>query len=335
MDAKITKKRLSAMLSYDWWKIVLAAAALIVAWMLVFTTTATRIKPSQQFTIGNYMGNDGLSTELSGTVYNAKKDNAFSYEVLETGAIDFALDESAAAQLLEARIGTNELDVMFVSTQAFAGRTYEWKQAGAETETRTYTYLESFLGGYFPRVHNLGEGGYFDQMAAYLNGFYGDYTDPNATLDTEKAEQAFRTRAKGDKRYKTEEQKQAGVQGEIERIEKYRASLLKFDKYLEDGAVSITLSTYMVYDETTEQMTDILQGKGYYSINICPDSMPEAMRVKLANFVGYYPVDEEGNEGAKTAKDMQLCLLDSNGGEEAYRYEGLNYLCYLLDSLQA
>ncbi len=46
MDAKITKKRLGAMLSYDWLKIVGVAAAIIVVWMLIFQMTATRIMPS-------------------------------------------------------------------------------------------------------------------------------------------------------------------------------------------------------------------------------------------------------------------------------------------------
>ncbi len=330
MDAKITKKRLGIMLSYDWFKIVLAAAGLIIVWMLVFNMTATRIKSSQDFTIANYVGNASISTELSNTLVKAKDDGALSYEVIEIGMEDIAANGSSASQLLEARTATDEIDLLFASTQPYEGYTYE-----LDGETYTRSYLEVFLGGYFYQLHNFGEGGYFDQMAAYLNGYYGDYTAPDAVLNTEKVEQDFRARAKGDKRYKTAKQKEAGLQGEIERIEKYRASLIKFNAYLASGWVSLTKSTYLYSNDEGEPMQDLLKDKGYYAINICPDTMPEEMRVKLSKIVGYYPVDEEGKEGAKTASNMQVCLFDSNGKQEAYRYEALNYICYLLDSLQA
>ena len=45
MDAKITKKRLNILLSYDWIKIILLAVAAILVWSLIFTMTATRVTP--------------------------------------------------------------------------------------------------------------------------------------------------------------------------------------------------------------------------------------------------------------------------------------------------
>ena len=52
------------MLSYDWIKMVLVAAAIIVAWTLIFTMTATRITPAQQYTVFNYEGNRPFNTFL-------------------------------------------------------------------------------------------------------------------------------------------------------------------------------------------------------------------------------------------------------------------------------
>ena len=54
---KITKKRLNILLSYDWIKIILLAVAAILVWSLIFTMTATRVTPAQNFTIFNYTGN--------------------------------------------------------------------------------------------------------------------------------------------------------------------------------------------------------------------------------------------------------------------------------------
>ena len=49
MDARITKKRVGHMLSYDWIKIIAIAAAAIVLWSLLFTMTATRATVGQTF----------------------------------------------------------------------------------------------------------------------------------------------------------------------------------------------------------------------------------------------------------------------------------------------
>ena len=84
MDAKITKERLSRMLSYDWLKIVGAAVAAIILWTLVFTVSATRITPSQQFTAISYFGNvSTINTKLSKSMTDAYSKDVFSYEVLE------------------------------------------------------------------------------------------------------------------------------------------------------------------------------------------------------------------------------------------------------------
>ena len=64
MDSKITKKRLSLMLSYDWVKIILTIAGLIVVWAFIFSATSTKITAAQQFSVYNYRGNNNLSREF-------------------------------------------------------------------------------------------------------------------------------------------------------------------------------------------------------------------------------------------------------------------------------
>ncbi len=334
MDAKITKKRLSRMLSYDWLKIIGVAAAIIFVWMLVFTTTATRIKSRQQFTVSNYMGNYSASGKLSDTLTSGYKNKVFSHEILETSMVDLAsTDESTSYQLLQARTSTNEIDVMLVSTQEDAKNAYTTKNESGEEISKYRTYAEGFIGGYQYSLHRLeGEDDYFLQMANYLNGYYGgDYTN-EAALDKAKVEENFRARIKKekDKRYKKEKQIQAGIQGEIERVQKYRKALLDFQDYLAKGYVRIDKTVYL--DETG---ADMLQDKGYFSINICPDTTTETIRNNLANIVGYYVKDENGTIVGSSAQDMQLCLFNSNGKVEDFRYEGLVYVCHLLQSAGA
>ena len=73
-----------------------------------------------------------------------------------------------------------------------------------------------------------------------------------------------------------------------------------------------------------------------YSINLCPDDRMSA----LSSIVGYhkeYVFDEETGEKKEVvlAKDMNICLFDLNGDEEEFRYEGLLYVVYLIDSCVA
>ncbi len=339
MDAKITKTRLSRMLSYDWLKMIGMAAAIIFVWVLVFTMTATRVKPSQQFGVSNYVGNVSLNTEFSYALQKDLSEGVFSHEVLEISTHDLTAGGDQWYQLLQARTTTNELDVMFVSMQGdeSSAVTTE-KEDGTEEITYKHTYLESFLYGYRYMLHNLSltdEDGYFKRMEAYLNAYYdGGYE--SGSINASRIEEDFRARAKAtkDKRYKKEAEIQKGVQGEIERVQKYRDALVKFYGYLASGNVTITQTTYV--DEGTGVEGDVFQGKGSYSINLCPETASETQRKNLAKLVGYRTtyLDEDGKEqNTVSAVNMNICLFDSNGKEEAYRYEGLIYVSNLLDSL--
>ena len=56
MDAKITKKRLEHLLSYDWVKMLITAVAFVMIWVLIFSLTATKVTSTERFVVQNYMG---------------------------------------------------------------------------------------------------------------------------------------------------------------------------------------------------------------------------------------------------------------------------------------
>ncbi len=336
MDAKITKLRLSRMLSYDWLKIVGAAAALILIWILVFTMTATKVISSQQFIICNYTGNVSFQNELMKDLSSQLSNDKLTYEILEIDSVDMTTAGDASYQLLEARTATNELDLMFVSAQPNTSIKETVKNDKGEDETvYPYTYLQTFTANYRFKLHYLdreAEDGYFKKLEGYLNQYYTNGYLDDSVLDEAKIEADFRTRAKGDKRYKTEKEIQAGIDGDIARVKSYRAALLQFDEYLKNGTVKIVNTAYDMDGE------DYFNGKGAYSINICPT---EEQSLKLAKYVGYRVAytDENGNEQYTVkATDMNVCLFDSNGkgeAKDAYRFEGLVYLTNLLQAALA
>lgn len=336
MDAKITKLRLSRMLSYDWLKIIGAAAAVIIVWVLIFTMTATRITSAQTFTVHNYLGNISLTADFSKAYSDAYKNKVFSGEVLETGIVDLAANGEYASQVLEARVATDEGDVMFVSQQPNVKTAYtveKTNENGEKVKETLYerTYLESFLGGYRYHLHSLERGNansFFAQMENYLNRYYPAGYESGENLNEKLAEEEFLARIKRtkDKRYKKQSQIDKGIQEEIERIQKYRTALISFYDYLDKGVVSLTKTVY------TDKESGETIFEGYYSINLCPDTKTMG---GLSSLVGYrttYEVDGK-EEVVVSAKDMNICIFDMNGKEEAFRYEALLYITHLIDSV--
>ena len=88
MDSKITKKRLSDMLSYDWVKIILTVAGIILIWSFIFSATSTKITNTQLFTVHSYKGNNLLDSNFKNSLNKGfKEEKIFSYEVIETDVI--------------------------------------------------------------------------------------------------------------------------------------------------------------------------------------------------------------------------------------------------------
>jgi hypothetical protein len=318
MDAKITKKRLSHMLSYDWLKIIGACVVAIIVWTLVFTTSATRITPAQQFSVFSYKGNI-LGTKFSESFQATLKNGVFSHEVLELTTNDLETANEYMHTVLEARLATNEGDVIFV-----ADAIDEETATEVDGETKYLTYLESFVGSWYYKLMRLdGEEGFFSQMTSYLDAYYyGDYEA--GELNKALVESSFRARIKEnkDKRYKTEEQINAGIQGEYERFDKYRTALINFNSYVEKGYVTFTDVT--LQDATGASVTRT------YGINLCPTESME----NLKELVAYVEKVEDENGVVKsslTAKNMNVCLFNLDM-EEGFEYESLLYVNYIIES---
>lgn len=324
MDAKITKIRLSRMLSYDWIKIIIFSVVAIVVWTLIFTMTATRITPAQQFTVFNYAGNTSFGNKFYDSYEKAFKNGVFSYEVIEVNYNDLSANAEYLHTIMEARLTTNEGDLIYVSLEDNPDDAYTEGE-----ETKYLSYYQGLLNRWYLYLQRLdGENGYFAQLEAYLNGFYADGYENAASLNEAVVEEAFRARVKEnkDKRFKKESQIVQGVQDEIERIQKYRDALVNFYSYINAGYVSFTEG----------QVASAKEGEyiisGTYGINLCPN--PETMG-GLQEYVSYRTsyTNEEGVVNYKTtAENMQVVLFDLSGVEEEFKYESLLYLNHVIES---
>lgn len=329
MDAKITKQRLSRMLSYDWVKMVVVAAAIIMAWVLIFTMTATRITPAQQYSVFNYKGNRSWQfTDFNDAYNDAYKRDIFSHEVLDATTYDLSTVGSDMHTVLQSRLETDEGDAIFVSKEYDTSTAYETEDGEVEY---AYTYLETFIVRYGYYLYDINE--YIAYMQSYLNGYFvGGYAE--GTLDEVKVEVDFRAREKKDKRFKTEKQKKAGILKDIERMYKYRDALVQFEAYLESGIIALEYTTIIGENEDGEQETWV--DNVAYSINLCPNEDTMGGLKKYASYLKTVVNDEGKEQKVVSAENMQLCLFKLGGVNKNFVGENLIFINEMVDlSLKA
>ena len=259
MDARITKKRLSQMLSYDWIKIIACIVAGIFLWSLIFTTTAARLNPAQTFTVYAYIGTNpssGFSSKIASRSYLS---GGFSYDIIETNTVDLASAGNQAYTLLEARMG-----VAFVAPSS-----YEIDNGKGGKISRTY--MEDLLLRAYSSVLSFGSAGenagdaktsFFTATENFLNIYYTAGYENADSFNAKKAEDTFRNRVKAqkDKRYKTEAKIQEGINDEIARIRGYRENYLAVKGYLEEGYGLLQRQSLPGRSHGKPQRTDLLSG---------------------------------------------------------------------------
>ncbi|MBQ2740928.1 MAG: hypothetical protein IJF39_04860 [Clostridia bacterium] len=340
MDAKITKKRLEHLLSYDWIKILLAAFAAVMVWMLVFTMTATRITTTERFVVNNYYGvHYGTRVKIY---------DSYSYGVIEAEIVDnMRAGEGTFRDLFSSNLELSDGDVLMVA-DAPRGRSAKKDEQGNELKDAEgnviYEYDESYLHAmlraygsrYFTRLDDSEKGkGYFTQMQEYLAKFYpvkseavkvfGGVSLTKATfdkdsLDEEAVEAAFRARVANnkDKRFKKESQIVEGIEMDKARIRSYLEAYENIFSYLEKGYVELTTVSL----EINEQYTLT----GAYGINLCPSA--SATMKNLKEHIYY-----ENLDGAITADNLNALFMTFDDLDKDFQYENLLYLNALIQDV--
>ncbi len=301
MDARITKQRLSNMLSYDWLKIlgVIAAAATFLS--IFFVTIATRATEGQKFYVYAY---NGLEAGADFHVFDetALSKNVFSYEILEPGSELFSNDTKYGDSVFTARRYAGEGRVMFISDKR------------EEKDGKENSPLIELVGGLLSDAGTENESSdlflnaeeFLKDTRAYLVRFFGE--DLEGEPDEAETYKAFIDRNKRDNRFRSESKKQAGVVSEKKRLKKLRDDYLKVE-----GAMGTKLSYATCASE-----------KKTYNVGF---SMRE---LNLTPFV-YYTADENG-ERVKKSEDIVLCIFNNGDREGDLKYETVSFLSYLLET---
>lgn len=308
MDARITKERLSNLLSYDWLKILAAVAAAVLVLSVLFTSLATRPTLAQSYEIFGYTdlsyGSD--YAELGDRLENKK---AFSYDILTVTVESFGTS-SYGSTVYAARRMAGQGDAMFISDYEVYGTNEE---TGEEELTKA-SELKTFIETYSESV--LDTQVFLSDAANYLDGFFGGDWE-TGELDEEAVAKAFTARNDSDKRFKTEASKLAGIEQEKERVLKLRDDLKAVNDALARGVISHT----------------VIEGAGTDGADkACAFRVGGAQMRGLTDLF-YYEADKDGTT-VRSSETLSLMLFDNGNASGDLVYDTLSFLHYLLDTYE-
>ena len=208
MDNKITRRRLSDFLSYEWIIMIIAIVFAIMGLEFIYTVSATRASVGQQF---KFYFDENLSSNVSdfGNVLEFKvgeNGKTFSYDVMEVSSEAL----TSSFNVLSARLSVQDGDVIFSDTMI------KDEETG---ESRAKSLVDGFS------ICSL------EKLLTDAKSYLSDFTE-NGELNDELIIAHFNERMKRDNRFRTEKAKETGRALEIERIKKLSEEVQDFQKIM-------------------------------------------------------------------------------------------------------
>lgn len=337
MDAKITKKRIGGLLSYDWLKIVAICVAAVILLLILFTSLATRVSAGQSFYVFTYIGTY-VRTEYE--LEDMKESGALSYDILEY--VTHEISETGYEDtILTTRMTTGDGDVLIAADTG--------DEAAEDGSLTSLSRLKEFLVGYSAYCAWLGTDGrdysfttggytysysnYFTACAAYLDRFYdagyeekvfaGDTDlDEDKEIDEDAARECFLARNGKDRRYRKDSAVEEGVADEIARIGALRDAFIRVWQSVnsEDGVIQVNTLEFS-YD--TDGSGEIDEDETY--------SWQMTFDLSRLNAISEYLYNAEGSTGGES---LNMCVLSCGveEDEEDLYYEPFTYLAWMVDT---
>ncbi len=318
MDNKITKRRLSDFLSYEWILMIVIAVVAIIVWELIFTMTSVRLTTGQQF---KYYYDQGVYSGTDASLYTLFPEyDTFSYDVLEVNSESLTEDYN----VLSARYSIQEGDIILTSG-------VEPKEEDKDKNVRIKALVDSYKMYDYDKLLNDAE--------SYLAGFLKDGLDAKtadvadtANIDSAKIETVFRERMRKDNRFRSEEQKKEGIKQETERIERLCVEVKKFRVLLSQGNDFFYM--YQRYDQLIELGN--LSEKDKQSYENYKDQEPKKYGLMVEKLIGdetKHSVSEffklAGNDNAK---DVVLCVFDFLEYQPHLQFETISFINTIVDA---
>ena len=323
MENKITKKRLSDFLSYEWIFMIIIAVVAILGWDLVYHVASVQLTAGQSF---KYYYDDTIYCASNNELIKGLiEKNTFSYDVikLNTEMLD------PENNVLASRLTIQEGDVIFTDvkgidkTETIGDKEYP-VHVNAKAHVDSVSYLMYALDDML-----------FDAKTYLKDNFIKDGQEIDVyNIDDKKVESVFRSRMKGDNRFRKESEIQKGIKSERERIEKlcknvkffedfitnpqYQDALFKYTKFEQSYLRSTTEESKAQFKDWMEEQTEKI-----YGINI-------GVLDELGNGVDITKIlqlREPEQKEDKLSKHVVLMAFDFKSYQPHLQYESLSFVC--------
>lgn len=231
MNNKISKRRLSNFLAYEWILIIVVAIASIVVWELIFSFSSVRLNSGQVF---EYYYDANVSSSNDEAFRSMlKREETFSFDVLDV----YATDNTKDMAVLSNRQVTHELKAIFSDLYT----------SSKEGEYQSYS-ANKIIDVYSMYTYEDEKGGIIYSAKEYLSKFLKEQgKDPLVfeNLSKDKIKENFIERLGKDNRYRAGE---ISEENEYERIEKLCAETRFLEKVIKfDSAQSEENSIFYKY----------------------------------------------------------------------------------------
>ena len=324
MENKITKKRLSDFLSYEWIFMIIIAVVAILGWELVYHVSSVQLTAGQSFKY--YYDETILSTSNNELVKGLIERETFSYDVIRLN-VEMLDPEN---NVLSSRLSIQEGDVIFTDIKGIGKTqtTTDGREVPAVVRARSHVDNSAYL------MYALDDM-LLDAKTYLKDNFIKDGQEIDvANIDDAKVESVFRQRMKGDNRFRKEENIQNGIKDEKARIVKlcqnvkyfedfinnpeYESALFKYTKYEQSYNYSSTEEERAEYKSLMERQKEKIYGINIGALDQLGDGIDASKIVQLKHLE---------NEDDNLAKNVVLMAFNFKSYQPHLQYESLSFVC--------
>lgn len=314
MDNKITRRRLSDFLSYEWILMIVISAIFIGVWELAYTVGAVKLSVGQEFKY--YFDHNIVVEDNSLFVYHLAEKNTFSYEVQQLGSE--ALTEEN--NLLITRLEVKEGDVIFSDT--VGDGEYKDQQNTIPKTVRAKSLIDTRECKIISLEKMLS-----DAKQYLIDNFIKDgMSIAKENIDETKVSKMFFKRNKNDNRFRKDYEIKQGLKLEKERIEKLCDNVIFFEEFITNPANESALFRYKKYSQAYE-----LSGKNSYYDDLLNYETEQIYGINIGMLTGGLDIAKVMYLGNATeeslTKNLVLMAFDFTADQPDLQYESLAFIC--------
>ncbi len=327
MDNRLTKKRLSDLLSYEWIFIIIVCVASIILWQLVYTIGSVKLTAGQSFTY--YYDYTIYPSDNVGFRRQLESQEVFSYDVLKLSNESINKENN----VLSNRLSIQEGDVIFTDVVGLEKYMASIdKEETPTTKVRALAMIDNTdyrIGSIDVLIDSAKE---YLKNKAFIDGIdeqtaFNSYN--RANIDDAKVRTLFLNRNGKDNRFRSQANKNEGVLLEIERIEKLYQNVVFILKFIADPNNSDALIRYTKfsqsyglsgrksehYEKLIEKEKELNRENDIYGINL-------GKLTGGKNITSFMQYKEDGS-----MTDIALLYFNFSSYQPHLQYESLSFIC--------